>query len=336
MKKTMFKVFASCIVVVCLTSSVSSRVTPPVLESIAVTIDENPIIEEHLNKQHEQHENLVGLNAVDLKPYDFKLIANEELWKLAITADKPMVSPRFYRQRRTFDPELEERLRKEIEDDNRTLTIPFKLNDTVPVIPPNSNDLEKSQEQEKEHSYELPEPQDSSENDNPQESNKSTGPQESNESTGPQKSNESTGPQESNESTGPQESNESTGPQKSNESTGPQESNESTGPQESNESTGPQKSNESTGPQEFNESTGPQESNESTGPQESNESTGPQESNESSGPQEFNEPGDPQGSYESNDVEESEENTDDSSSLDNDDNNTNRLGPSPPLLKTQF
>ncbi|XP_026811357.1 sporozoite surface protein 2 [Rhopalosiphum maidis] len=315
MKTTMFKVFASCIVVVCLTSSVSSRVTPQVLESIAVTIDESPIIEKHSDKQHEQHENLVGLNAVDLKPYDFKLIAKEELRKLTITVNEPMVS---HRQRRTFDPELEERLRKEIENDDTTLSVPFESNDAVPVNPPNSNDLKNSQEQEDEHIYELPEPRGSSEEDNPQESN------------------ESSGPQESNESSGPQESNESTGPQKSNESTGPQESNESTGPQESNESTGPQESNESTGPQESNESTGPQESNESTGPQESNESTGPQESNESTGPQEFNESGDPQESYESNDVEESEENTDDSSSLDNDDDNTDKLGPRPPLLRTQF
>jgi len=197
----MLKVFASCVVVVCLTSSVSSRVTPPVIESIAVTIDENPIDEKRLDKQHEQHENLVGLNAMDLKPYDFKLIANEELRKLAITVNEPMVSLGLHRQRRTFDPELEERLRREVEGDNTTLSVPYESNDAVPVNPPSSNEPENSQEQEDDNTYELPKPLSSSEKDNPQDFIESGSAQESNESSAPQESNESNDVEESEENT---------------------------------------------------------------------------------------------------------------------------------------
>jgi len=218
-----------------------------------------------LDKQHEQHENLVGLNAMDLKPYDFKLIANEELRKLAITVNEPMVSLGLHRQRRTFDPELEERLRREVEGDNTTLSVPYESNDAVPVNPPSSNEPENSQEQEDDNTYELPKPLSSSEKDNPQDFIESGSAQESNESSAPQESNESSAPQESNESSAPQESNESSAPQESNESSAPQESNEeSSAPQESNESSAPQESNESSAPQESNESNDVEESEENT------------------------------------------------------------------------
>ncbi|KAE9544941.1 hypothetical protein AGLY_000484 [Aphis glycines] len=280
MKTAMFKVFATCIATLCITLPVPSRATP-VLSSVSVKSeekDENPIIENHLDKKSEI---LDGLKFVDLKSFDFELIANEVLREPAIAVHEQMMASReFHRQRRSFDPELEERLRKEVEKDDTTLSMPIDSKDAMPVMPPKSNEDKNSQQsnenQDDGEVNELPDPSSSPELDNSvHESNESNHPQESNESNNPRESIEHNHPQESNESNNPRESSEPNHLQESNESNNPRESSESNNLQGSNESDNPRKPNESNNPEESNEPHYPQHEERPDVPPESNESEYP-------------------------------------------------------------
>ncbi|CAH1712535.1 unnamed protein product [Aphis gossypii] len=271
MKTAMFKVFVTCIATLCITLPVPSKATP-VLSSVPVKSeekDENPIIENHLDKKSEI---LDRLKFVDLKSIDFELIANEVLREPAIAVHEQMMASReFHRQRRSFDPELEERLRKEVEKDDTTLSIPLDSKDAMPVMPPKSNEDKNSQQSNENEDdaevNELPDPPSSSEHDNSvHESNESNHPQESNESNNPRESIEHNHPQESNESNNPRESIEHNHPQESNESNNLQGSNESDNPREPNESYSPQESNEPHYPQHEGRPDVPQDSNESEYP----------------------------------------------------------------------
>jgi len=81
---------------------------------------------------------------VDFKHYDSRLVANKVVQEPSMTVHDPMVSQRLYRQRRSFDPEVENRLRKEIEGDESRVSVDSK--EAIPVLPDQSNEVQDSQQ----------------------------------------------------------------------------------------------------------------------------------------------------------------------------------------------
>ncbi|XP_022183266.1 protein starmaker-like [Myzus persicae] len=158
MKTTAFKIFASCVAIVCLASSPVTRAAPA-LKLVSGT-SENPIVQ----KPGIKDKNVVGLNFVELKPHHSKLTANEVVQKLTMAVYESMVSQKMHRQRRSYDPEVENRLRKELEGEKSSVSVDSK--EAVPVLPGPLN--EHSKQIHYSRSNEIEDSQQSNEVQNPQ------------------------------------------------------------------------------------------------------------------------------------------------------------------------
>ncbi|XP_015363180.1 PREDICTED: uncharacterized protein LOC107161332 [Diuraphis noxia] len=196
MKTTAFKVFASCITVVCLASPSVSRAASD-LKSVLGT-SENPIIEK---QGIEQLKYLFRQNVVDFKPYDSKLISNEMVQELLMAVHDPMLSHRLYRKRRSYDPKVERRLKKEIEGDDSRVSVDLKVG--VRVFPDLSNEVsdypESNEVQNSQQSNDVQQSQQSNEDQSFQQSNEVQSSQQSDEVQDSQQSDEVQDSQQSDE-----------------------------------------------------------------------------------------------------------------------------------------
>lgn len=131
-------------------------------------------------------------NVVDFKPYDSRLIANEVVQEPSMAVHDPVVSQRLYRQRRSYDPEVERRLKKEVEGDDSSVSVDSK--EAVPVLPEPSNEIQDSHQ-----SYEFQGSQQSNEFQDSRQSNEFQDSQQSNEDQNSQQSEALRDPQKFNE-----------------------------------------------------------------------------------------------------------------------------------------